>query len=76
MTKINNSIEENGENQTKPQVKNEECNKLWHKWYEKFRDDPKSEETKALRKEWCKNVDELNAMIHQAYLDMPHKPQM
>lgn len=57
-------------------VKNEECNKLWHKWYEKFIDDPKSEETKALRKEWCKNVDELNAMIHQAYLDMPHKPQM
>ena len=26
--KINNSIEENGENQTKPQVKNEECNKI------------------------------------------------
>lgn len=28
MTKTNNSIEENGENQTKPQVKNEECNKI------------------------------------------------
>ena len=55
-------------------VKNEECNKLWHKWYEKFRDGPKVKRL-STEKNGVK-TDELNAMIHQTYLDMPHKPQM
>ena len=56
--------------------KNEECNKLWYEWYESFLKTKHSEETKRLRKKWCKCVDELSVMLHQAYLDMPHKPPM
>ena len=60
------------------QVKNAECNKLWYEWFELFNNPETrhSEETKRLRKKWCKCVDELSVMLHQAYLDMPNKPPM
>tara|TARA_B100000902_G_C27111523_1_gene813831 strand:- start:126 stop:329 length:204 start_codon:yes stop_codon:yes gene_type:complete len=59
-------------------IKSAECSKLWYEWFELFRniETRNSEETKKARQKWCKCSDEHGAMIHQAYLDMPHKPRM
>ena len=56
--------------------KNEECSKLWYEWYDVQFVQKDKEKAKELRTKWCKCVDELSEMIHQAYLDMPYKPRM
>ena len=45
--------------------KNSECVKLWYEWFELFKDDDKrhGEECKALRKRWCKCVDEHSQLL-------------
>ena len=53
--------------------KNKECVELWHEWHNLFEDLEKrhTEETKQLRKKWCKCVDEMSEMVHQEFLTNP-----
>jgi hypothetical protein len=56
-------------------IKNEECAKLWHEWFELFNENETryTEETSRRRKVWCKCCDEFSAMIHEEYLEMLEK---
>ena len=58
------------------QRKSDQCALIWKNWYN-YKYGLKNEKAAArYRKLWCKCVDELSVMLHQAYLDMPHKPPM